>query len=109
MGGDEVGEEPRALREPDAGYLHLPEVLQEVGDTGERTLRELATGPLQRVLEHRCDHGVELRIDGFDTGDGGLDELRGLHVAPSNELRLTGRVERGEFAHGPLPRMLLGA
>jgi hypothetical protein len=51
-------------------------------------LPSLGSGPFEPAM----DDGVELRIDRLDAGDGGVDELEGLHLAGPDEPRQSNRV-----------------
>ena len=54
----------------------------------------------EALVEQRRDHRVDLRVDGFDAGEGRLHELGGLHLALAHQLGLAGGVdERQLIAH----------
>src|SRR2546423_4034138 len=87
---------------PDAS-AHRLQILHEERDAAERPMRGIRGGGA-RLLEQRCHHGVQLRVETFDASDGGVDELDRLDLASSHELSLRGGIERCEVVHSSLLR-----
>ena len=80
-----------------------PQVLQQEGHAPERAVgqvggRRLLAGPVEALV----DDGVELRVQGLDAGDGGVDQLERRRLAAADQVGLGHGVEAGEvIGHAP--------
>ena len=100
-----VGAEAGLLQHPHAGVVRLPfelaqEVLEQERHAPERPLGQPGEGLFARAIEAAQDHCVELRVEPFDAGDGGVDQLDGRNVSVPHQLRLRGRVQPKQVVHG---------
>ncbi len=83
------------------------QVLEQDRHAPERAIGQMAVGLQPGRVEPRPDHGVQLRVDRLDAGDGGLGQLLGTYLTAPDEIGLCRGVQPchlGHIAHATVNR-----
>jgi hypothetical protein len=78
---------------------HAAQILIQDRHTPERPIGQIAVSLQPRRIEPCPDHGIQLRVDRLNPGDGRLCQLLGTHLTTADKISLCGRIQPRRFSH----------
>ena len=76
------------------------DVLEQERHSAEGPVGKPGPGLFADAFEAAQDHGVELRVEPLDAGDGSVDQLQGRNLPIAHQFRLCRRVQASHVVHG---------